>query len=70
MGDIPRVLARLRRQGDHPCRNIWSILRRNVVLHLLEKADEGLALSGRLLALENRHEHVDALLGKGVGHLS
>ncbi|MBP5768768.1 MAG: hypothetical protein J6W51_06695 [Fibrobacter sp.] len=59
--------ASLRRQCDHPRRNIRRVLRRNVVLHLLEKADEGLALCGRLLALEHRHEHVDALLGKGVG---
>ena len=70
VGDIPRVLACLRRQCDHPCRDIRCILRSNVVLHLLEKADKGLALSGRLFALENRHEHVDALLGEGVGHFS
>ena len=66
VGDIPRVLTRLRRQGDHPCRDIRCILRSNVVLHLLEKADKGLALGGRLFALEDRHEHVDALFREGI----
>jgi hypothetical protein len=60
--------ASLLRQGDYPRRNIRRILRRNVVLHLLEKTDKGLALGGRLFALEHRHEHVDALLREGVGH--
>lgn len=39
----------------------------DIVFHLLEKANQGLALSSRPFALEHRHEHVDTLFGKRIG---
>ena len=41
------------------------VLGDNVVLHLLEKTDECFALSDSPFALQDCHEHVDALFGEG-----
>jgi hypothetical protein len=42
----------------------------DVVLHLLKKPNERLTLGGRLFALKNCHEHIDALLRKSEGKFS
>lgn len=42
----------------------------DVVLHVLEKADEYFALLNGELAVQDHHEHVDALLGEGIGKMA
>lgn len=42
------------------------LLFNQIVLPSLKQANEGLALSCGKLSFENRHEHIDALLCKGI----
>ena len=44
--------------------------RNGVIFQSFKKADKGFALGYGLFAFENGHEHIDALLGKGIGHFS
>jgi hypothetical protein len=66
--DFARVLNSLCcNLGNSRSSEQLMVFSNNIVLHLLEKANQSLALSSRPFALEHRHKHVDTLFGKNVG---
>jgi hypothetical protein len=67
LADRPRVLARLHGQGNRALAVRQRSALDDVVLHLLEQPYERDALLHGKVAFENRHQHVDSLLGEHVG---
>ena len=66
--DFARVLNSLCcNLGNSRCPEQLMVFSNDIVLHLLEKANQSLALSSRPFALEHRHKHVDTLFGKRIG---
>lgn len=66
--DFMCILSSLRRNlGNSRCPEQLMVFSNDIVLHLLEKANQSLALGSRPFALEHRHKHVDTLFGKRIG---